>query len=102
MFSLKETEGGEFIYSRVACGWKCDLLTEDKVTASEYALVCNQVHDCNAEHPEHWVRKVPKRVDWAIPQSIFGLLGTPNTSKTEEPNNGEPVRVRQGRARQNP
>jgi hypothetical protein len=55
MFSLGKTEGGSFIYNCVACGWKCDLLTKDKVTASEHGLVCNQVHDCNAEHAEHWL-----------------------------------------------
>jgi hypothetical protein len=49
MFSLQETEDGKFIYRCHSCGWECELVAPDKVTAADQAIACSQTHKCVAE-----------------------------------------------------
>ena len=60
MFSLRETEDGNFLYRCHACGWECELMATDRVTAADQAVACNQTHKCVAESSSPSDTQVPK------------------------------------------
>jgi hypothetical protein len=60
MFSLREAEDGKFMYRCHACGWECELMATDQVTAADQAVAYNQTHKCAAEQSSHPNTNVPK------------------------------------------
>jgi hypothetical protein len=60
MFSLRGTEDGKFIYRCHACGWECELMATDQVTAADQAVACDQTHKCVAESSPPSDTEAPK------------------------------------------
>lgn len=60
MFTLRETESGEFIYRCHGCGWERELTAADQVSRADEAVACNEAHECAAEMRPSSDTRAPK------------------------------------------